>query len=503
MAFIRSTAMNGGSNRDQQTYLSTEFKYVHVGNLRELSSSQYYPPIRTDDAPTFSDDSGQLANFRSTLSLAGVQNSFFGHSISIGSDKVVVGAPQDTTGAGANTGAAYIISPNYSDASTSSSNPYLGVGFGYSSYVKITRPDSTADTWYGWWVASGANRIAVGAPHDGEVSSFSGAVFLYDAFGNLIKKLTLSEWGDTNTYRFFGSAISIGSGRIVVGSYNDSQNGSEAGAAYIYDLNGNAIRKITPSDGAAGDRFGWCVSVSSGRIVVGAPFDDDNGSASGSAYVFDLAGNQIAKIKPPVGQAGANFGRSVAVAQQRIIVGAPDETILADFSTYTTAGAAYLFGMSGTYMKRIIAGDVTNPSGDQSSGALFGASVAIGDSKIIIGQPYRGATDVGALFSTDLNGNLTTPSSNAVAYSSRRDVVGSSTSDTYGMACAIGNGICCVGGSGYILNTGDGSDVNGTIKIGKSLGSTSTTNLSTPLRGLQTVDPVARNRDLLDCLDER
>ena len=73
--------------------------------------------------------------------------------------------------------------------------------------------------------------------------------------------------------------------------------------------------KITASDGAADDQFGQSVAVGSGRIVVGAWSDDDAGSNSGSAYIFDLDGNQIAKITASDGAADDQFGYSVAVVQ--------------------------------------------------------------------------------------------------------------------------------------------------------------------------------------------
>ena len=48
--------------------------------------------------------------------------------------------------------------------------------------------------------------------------------------------------------------------------------------------------KLTASDGAAGDQFGISVSISGDVIVVGAHFDDDNGPDSGSAYVYVQSG---------------------------------------------------------------------------------------------------------------------------------------------------------------------------------------------------------------------
>jgi len=45
--------------------------------------------------------------------------------------------------------------------------------------------------------------------------------------------------------------------------------------------------KITASDGAAEDIFGNSVAIGSGRIVIGAYQDDDNGTNSGSAYIYE------------------------------------------------------------------------------------------------------------------------------------------------------------------------------------------------------------------------
>jgi hypothetical protein len=88
----------------------------------------------------------------------------------------------------------------------------------------------------------------------------------------------------------FGWSVAVGSGRIVVGAYQDDV-GSNAnqGSAYIFDLDGNQLSKITASDGAVSDLFGYSVAAGSGRIVVGAYLDDDNGSSSGSAYIFNLS----------------------------------------------------------------------------------------------------------------------------------------------------------------------------------------------------------------------
>ena len=136
----------------------------------------------------------------------------------------------------------------------------------------------------------------------------------------------------------YGYSVAVGSQKIVVGAQNDDDNGNISGAAYIYDLDGSNEIKITASDGAANDRFGWSVSVGSGRIVVGAYGGD-------SAYVFDLDGIQLVKIDNP--EVVLQFGYSCSIADGKIVIG--------DYTTDN--GSAYIFDYdedSNSYWESII-----------------------------------------------------------------------------------------------------------------------------------------------------
>ena len=48
--------------------------------------------------------------------------------------------------------------------------------------------------------------------------------------------------------------------------------------------------KLVASDGAGSDRFGSSVGISGdgSTVLVGAPYDDDKGDNSGSAYIYNL-----------------------------------------------------------------------------------------------------------------------------------------------------------------------------------------------------------------------
>ena len=81
--------------------------------------------------------------------------------------------------------------------------------------------------------------------------------------------------------------------------------------------------KLIASDGAVDDIFGFSVSTNGDRAIVGAYQDDDDGSRSGSAYVFDLTTEQeLFKLTASEGDTNNYFGYSVSIDGDRAIVGA-------------------------------------------------------------------------------------------------------------------------------------------------------------------------------------
>ena len=131
------------------------------------------------------------------------------------------------------------------------------------------------------------------------MSVMSRKMLLAGAFGNIVgsgpgsllgNKLTASD-GATNDW--FGYSVSISSDgtTALIGAYYDDDKGANSGSAYVFKYNGTAWiqqAKLTASDGAASDYFGNSVSISSDgtTALIGAYADDDKGADSGSAYVF-------------------------------------------------------------------------------------------------------------------------------------------------------------------------------------------------------------------------
>jgi len=179
----------------------------------------------------------------------------------------------------------------------------------------------------------------------------------------------------------------------VVGAKGDDDNGSSSGSAYLFHTDGAFEKKLTAPDGAGGDNFGLAVAVSGSSVVVGAPGDDDNGVSSGSAYLFHTNGAFVKKLTAPDGAGGDSFGSAVAVSGSSVVVGAVQNNAKGHRS-----GAAYLFNTDGAFVKKLAAPD--GLAGDK-----FGFAVAVSGSFVVVGAAEDDNNGIGSasayLFHTD------------------------------------------------------------------------------------------------------
>ena len=104
------------------------------------------------------------------------------------------------------------------------------------------------------------------------------------------------------------------------------------------------LKKLVASDAAIDDQFGWAIAISGDTIVVGAPLDDDAGSASGSAHIFerDAGGadnwGQVQEIYASDPTPNDWFGWRVGISGRTVLVGVPQ-----DDDVGSSSGAAYVF----------------------------------------------------------------------------------------------------------------------------------------------------------------
>ncbi len=249
---------------------------------------------------------------------------------------------------------------------------------------KLTADDGAAGDYFGSCTASaGENIIVVGTPYDDDAGDHSGSVYVFDATtGQQLHKLAA---GDAAEGDEFGRSVSVSGNTIIAGAPYDDDAGSKTGSAYVFDATtGEQLHKLTADDAEEGDRFGYSVSISGNTIVIGAYLDSDAGANSGSAYVFDaIAGEQLHKLYANDAQGGEQFGHSVLVSEDIVVVGAPVDSSTGGFG----AGSAYLFdAATGEQLHKLYAEDT-------SAGDAFGYSVSIGGNIVVIGAPYDDAAD--------------------------------------------------------------------------------------------------------------
>jgi hypothetical protein len=151
------------------------------------------------------------------------------------------------------------------------------------------------------------------------------------------------------------------------------------------------LRKISPRDVAIGDQFGFSVAMSGGTIVAGSPYQDTGGLEAGAAYIFDFAsGAELFALKATTPEAGDNFGISVDVSNDVVIVGAQFDS----HSGFTRTGSAYVFdALTGVLVAHLLQDD---PDDDQN----MGFAVAISGDRAIAGA-YRddqSGTNTGAVY---------------------------------------------------------------------------------------------------------
>ncbi|MDD3814226.1 MAG: FG-GAP repeat protein [Desulfocapsaceae bacterium] len=276
----------------------------------------------------------------------GAAGDFFGNSVSVSGDVIVVGASEDDDNGG-ESGSAYVFE-----------KPVSGWG-DMTQTAKLTASDGDLSDHFGGSVSISGDVIAVGAGFDDDKGRDSGSAYVYvkpiSGWADMTQtaKLTASDGAE---YDYLGShSISISDETVVVGATFDDDNGGNSGSAYVYvkplagwgDMAQTA--KLTASDGDMWDQFGESVSINGNTIVIGAIGDDDKGSGSGSVYVFKkpLSGwttmTEAAKLTATDGQMSDQFGISVATDGDVIIAGA-----YYDDDNGAESGSAYINFIKGT-----------------------------------------------------------------------------------------------------------------------------------------------------------
>ena len=317
---------------------------------------------------TGADLTAALIDLDKELASDGASHDRFGVSVSVSGDTAIMGAYLDGDN-GSKSGSVYIFTRS---------------GSTWSQQAKLTPGDGASDDNFGISVSVSGDTAIVGANFDDDNGEASGSAYIFTRSGSTWSQQAKLTHGDGDADDWFGYSVSVSEAEdtVIVGAFRDDDNGSNSGSAYIFTRSGNTWTqqaKITPNDGAANDLLGWSVSVSGDTVIVGANQDDDNGSGSGSAYIFTRSGtnwSQQAKLTHGDGAADDWFGYSVSVSGDTVIVGA-----CRDDDNGSKSGSAYIFTRSGTNWSQQ---SKLTPS-DGAASDYFGYSVSVSGDTVIVG----------------------------------------------------------------------------------------------------------------------
>lgn len=359
----------------------------------------------------FQQNAGGAGNWGQVKKLAaadGAAYDFFGKSVALSGTTLLISANRDDVNGIADIGSSYI---------------FKNTGADWTPQAKPLPPlpadCGTADQ-YGWSVAIDGDTAVVGAPQDRiGINQAQGSAYVLERNqGGANKwglvKILLASGGAANDR--FGSAVTISGDKIAVGApLGDVDANPNQGAVYLFERNAGGannwgeIKKLTAADGAAQEEFGNALDISGSTIVVGKYKEAGN---EGAAYIFerDAGGasnwGEVKKLTIDSQQFSRRFGFSVAVDGNFVAVGSPADFIVQP--TISATGAAYVFerNRGGANNWGLVKRLLAADGADLDS---FGYSVAVGNGSLIVGAP---AADLGAnadqgaayIFSADSGG---------------------------------------------------------------------------------------------------
>ncbi|MBW2256674.1 MAG: hypothetical protein JRI25_19045 [Deltaproteobacteria bacterium] len=244
-------------------------------------------------------------------------------------------------------------------------------------------PDITSG--FGETLAASGDLVLIGADGYDEVGAEGvGIAYLFNL-----------DAGD-----LFGRSVSFLAGKALIGEPGDDTLGDAAGAAHLFDLETGEVQTLlSDAPDPAGDAFGSSIAVSGTRALIGARWDDRIGPAEhGAVLVFDATGVLVDVLTPPTPEDWGLFGRAVAGLGGDALVGAPYED-----SAGVNTGAAYRFALDGV-------GEWRYPAPPHPD-AWFGNDIASAEDRLLVGVPDEDDVDwraagAGAAYLYDGSGAL-------------------------------------------------------------------------------------------------
>ena len=270
------------------------------------------------------------------------ENDYFGYSVAIDGDYIVVGAYKEDTNEN-NAGSVYIFKRKSDDTNDT------------KQIAKIQADSPQEDAKFGNAVSISGRYIAVGSSYDNfDTEDDAGSVYLFkrnsDSKDDVsqIAQLNASNYGKED---WFGHSVAIDGDYIIVGAYGEDTKGDNAGAIYLFKRNSDddddtkQIAMIVINHAHDFDYLGYSVAISGNYILTATHGDDSSAENAGMAYLFERKSDDeddvklISKFEAKEPHPYDYFGRSVSMNGVYMLIGASYE----DTDKESNSGSAYLF----------------------------------------------------------------------------------------------------------------------------------------------------------------
>jgi hypothetical protein len=381
------------------------------------------------------------AVFQQKLTAAdGAEDDHFGVAVGLWGEVAMIGA-QYQDEAAADAGAVYV---------------YTHDGLNWNFQQKLLASDAAAGDRFGATISLRGDRVVIGAPLDNGEAGDSGSAYVFGFNGSSWveeQKLTASDPGSAD---FFGRHIDLDGDRVIISADGDDELDTNAGAAYVFDFDGvnwQETIKLMASDGLAHDGFASSVTLDGDRAVIGAMLNDESGTSSGKAYVFEFNGtvwSEVQKLSASDAAAQALFGVSADLLDNRLVIGASRAN-----GNTTASGSVYVFEHNGSAWSE---SQKLTASGIPTSGQ-FGISLGLQGNRLLVGanRDDEAFISSGSVYVFDHDGTAWQPSDVLLANDA-------AFSDQFGYAISHSAGRVLVGafqdddlatdsGSAYVFNS--------------------------------------------------
>lgn len=400
---------------------------IAIDGGRAVVGAYHHGPLSTGKAYLVDTVTGAVIARLTPSDGAGADQ--FGYSVAIDGDTVIVGSIWHTH-SGIQSGAAYLY--NIAGASGVITETAKLIASGRQNFDLL-----------GVSVALSGGTAIVGA--EGSESAY---VFDIAGASGLITE-TAKLVPTDSTFRF-GAAVAIDGGTAIVGAPHGGAGSNPNGKAYVYDVTGASgtitqSARLAPNNGVNGDQFGASVAIHGGNAVVGAVRNaGNNGVRAGTVYLFDVtdASGVVTETAMLISSDGAqtdNFGRSVAIQDSTVIVGAHNA-----IRGPIVSGVAYQFSIADAAPGGVICEQAMYLPSDWGVEEYFGTSVAIGDGHALVGAPASIRLDnLGAVYRYRLNADL--PGAGRVVHESKISALSGGFQGPLGAEQSFGSAVVSIG----------------------------------------------------------